>query len=449
MPQVKIHLELTVPVEQVTVNEIIALFQQILTQLVVQLVAGWLSAWQEAQLDRWLGDGRRTGPAPEVPWACPGCQSRCGFSRRGWRPRMLRQTSLGRIPFQLRQVTCQQCGKTFAPLQAFLGLSPYQVSTTEFRERAVTAVCQVSYRRGAEWVSTTPLSAPVSATAIHNWVQATGEQTEFEAAATDQCTLLLDGTQVKAGENKRGVGLHLGMVITGRNTDGYRPQLDKRVVAFTVAEDWRTTLAPLRRTKPERIVFDGETELADLIACQWLTTPQQRCLWHLVHNLYPALWKDGLGKADVRPIQARLTELLYNMPGSLAQTAYDALQDELFLLGLENGARYLQKAQPAVFTFQQQTEGEWDDRDWHPASHAIVATSPLEREMREINRRTDNGSRWGIPGIQRLVGLDLVRRYEAAQWRQLWQLPDEPTVSFPVVKVHFETVYSMAYVKTS
>lgn len=441
MPQVKIHLELTVPVEQVTVNEIIALFQQILTQLIIQLVAGWLAAWQEAQLDRWLVESQQRCATPEVPWACPGCQSRYGFSRRGWRPRVLRQTSLGRIPFRLRQVTCQQCGKTFAPLQASLGLAPYQVSTTEFRKRAVTAVCQVSYRRGADWVSTSPLSASVSATAIHNWVQATGKQAEFEAAATDQRPLLLDGTQVKAGQNKRGVGLHLGMAITGRCTDDYRPQLKKRVVAFTVAEEWRTTLTSLIGTRPERIVFDGETELADLIQQQWPTTPHQRCLWHLVSNLYPALWKDGLRKTDVKPIQDRLSELLYEMPAPQARIAYAALQDELCLLGFDNGSRYLQKAQPAVFTFQQQPAGAWDDRDWHATSRAIVATSPLEREMREINRRTDNGSRWGIPGVRHLIGLDLVRRYDATQWRQLWQLPEEPTVSFSVVKVHFEMVY--------
>ncbi|RMG70336.1 MAG: hypothetical protein D6711_17520 [Chloroflexi bacterium] len=415
MPQVKIHLELNVPVEQVTVNEIIVLFQQILTQLVIQLVAGWLSAWQEAILDRWLGERQQPCSATEVPWACPGCHSRSGFSRRGWRPRVLRQTSLGRIPFQLRQVTCQRCGKTFAPLQASLGLAPYQVSTMEFRERAVTAVCQVSYRRGAEWVSTTPLSAPVSAAAVHKWVQATGQAVEFTAEATEQRPLLLDGTQVNAGENQRGVGLHLGIAITGRRTESCRPQLEKQVVAFTVAEDWRTTLTPLRGTTPERIVFDGETELANLIEYHWPTRPHQRCLWHLVANLYPALWKDGLSKADVKPIQERLAKLLYEMPQPQAQAAYDALQDEFCLLGLENGRRYLQKARPDVFTFQKQPAGEWNNRKWHPASQAIVATSPLEREMREINRRTDNGSRWGVPGVQHLVGLDLVRRFDATQ----------------------------------
>lgn len=449
MPQVRIHLELTVPAEQVTVNEVIALFQQILTQLVIQLVAGWLWAWQEAQLDRWLGECQQPCSAAEGPLACPGCQSRRGFSRRGWRGRVLRQTSLGRIPFQLRQVTCQQCGKTFAPLQAALGLAPYQVSTTEFRERAVTAVCQVSYRRGAEWVSTTPLSASVSATAIHNWVQAQGQQTEFAAAATDQHPLLLDDTQVKAGKRQRGVNLHLGMAITGRTLEAGRPRLKKRVVAFTVAEDWRTTLTPLLGTTPERIVFDGETELAHSIQRQWPSTPQQRCLWHLVSNLYPALWKDGLSKEEVKPIQDRLSQLLYEMPAPRARTAYDILKDELCLLGLENGARYLLKARPAVFTFQQWPEGDWDNREWQPASRAIVATSPLEREMREINRRTDNGSRWGVPGVRHLIGLDLVRRYDGTQWRQLWHLPDKPTVSFSVVKVQFETVYSMAHVKTN
>ena len=35
-------------------------------------------------------------------------------------------------------------------------------------------------------------------------------------------------------------------------------------------------------------------------------------------------------------------------------------------------------------------------------------TSPVEREMREINRRADVGARWSVPGIENLL---LIKTY--------------------------------------
>ena len=63
MPEVKIHLELILPAERLSVNALIALFQQLLRQLVPQLVAAWLGAWQDLELTRWLGS--RWNPAQQ------------------------------------------------------------------------------------------------------------------------------------------------------------------------------------------------------------------------------------------------------------------------------------------------------------------------------------------------------------------------------------------------
>ena len=42
MPEVKIHLELILPAERLSVNALIALFQQLLRQLVPQSRPGWV-----------------------------------------------------------------------------------------------------------------------------------------------------------------------------------------------------------------------------------------------------------------------------------------------------------------------------------------------------------------------------------------------------------------------
>jgi hypothetical protein len=450
MPEVKIHLELSLPLKPLTVNAVIALFQQVLTQLVPQLVAAWLAAWQDHELERLLGPSWSREPQKAVPWACPDCQSQMGFHRRGSRGRVLRKTSLGRLAFQLRQVTCQRCGATFAPFAEQLDLTPYQVSTTEFRARAAEAVCQVSYQRGARMVSQAPLVASISATAVHTWVQQEGAKVTFDAEEAEGRSLLLDGTKVKAGRKERGAPLHLGMALSGRTTHRGRAQLVKHVVAVGVDEDWATTLDPLADITPERVVFDGDPDLAAVIAALWSHTYRQRCLWHLPHQLYYALWADGLRKAESEPIQMRLIALLYESPNlEQAQAAYQALSDELRLEGLDRGASYLCQAQADVFTFREHPHGLFADRSWFHASQALLATSPLEREMREINRRTDNGSRWSVPGVRNLVGLDLVRRYDPQQWDRLWQLPEPSSASDFVLKAHAEMVSPRLNVKTT
>jgi len=452
MPEVKIHLELILPAERLSVNALIALFQQLLRQLVPQLVAAWLGAWQDLELTRWLGPRWRPAQGRPTPWVCPTCQSRQGFGWRGSRSRVLRKTSLGRIPFELRQVTCQTCGKTFAPLAELLELGPYQVSTTEFRARAAETSCQVSYQRAATMVSRAPLVASVSATAIHAWVQQQGAQVVFEVHLADGHPLLLDGTKVKAGSEKRGVPLNLGMVLLGRTTAGGRPRLLKGVVAFGVDASWATTLKPLAGTQPERITFDGDPELETVIETLWPETPLQRCLWHLPHQLYRALWENGVSKADSRPMETRLAELVYHSSTvQQARAAYQVLRDELSLEGLTRGACYLRDAQPHVFTFREHPEGLFTGRPWIERCQALLATSPLEREMREIDRRTDNGSRWSVPGVRHLVGLDLVRRYDVAQWQRLWKLPDtlQPPGSVMILKVQAETLGPALNVKTT
>ena len=285
MPEVKIHLELTLPLEQLTVNVVIALFQQLLTQLVPQLVATWLAAWQEQELDQVLGAAWAGQPQTTAPWACPRCQSTHGFERRGSRARVLRHTRLGRLAFALRQVTCQACGATFTPFGQALALAPYQVSTTEYRAYAVQMACQVSYARSAQQVSQAPLTSAVSGSAIHGWVQDHGPQVQFDPLAADGHPLVLDGTRVKAGDNERGTALNLGVALTGRTTHSGRPQLSKRVVAFGVDAPWQTTLRPLAGTQPSGVYFDGDSELGqalDQVGPQW---PRHRCLWHLPNQL--------------------------------------------------------------------------------------------------------------------------------------------------------------------
>ncbi len=73
-----------------------------------------------------------------------------------------------------------------------------------------------------------------------------------------------------------------------------------------------------------------------------------------------------------------------------------------------------------IFTYRQHPEGLFHDRD-----NADLGTGPVERQMRELNRRTDVGARWSISGVQPLLALRLTFAFDPEQWLRLWNLPTQ------------------------
>ncbi|NIN66524.1 MAG: hypothetical protein GTO63_17915 [Anaerolineae bacterium] len=124
-------------------------------------------------------------------------------------------------------------------------------------------------------------------------------------------------------------------------------------------------------------------------------------------------------------------------PDYTLQRSREELADlvtQLHREGLSDAAGYLDAATPYVFTYREHPDGMFfDDRRLEPC--AISSTSPLERQMREINRRTDVGARWSVAGVQNLIGLDLVRRFDLKQWQVLWDLPEQAAADFSIVKL--------------
>jgi len=435
MPKVEIHLELSVPSDRLNVNQIVALFQEVKAQVIPALMTCYLEATQDLVLDQTLGPKWADAAQGEAPWVCPHCHSRQGFKRRGSRPRVLRKTSLGRIPFKLRQVTCCHCDDTYSPFSAWFGLEPYQVSTTEFQAQVVKVACQTSYARSVEHVH--ELShVKVSATAVHHWAQDKGAQVAFDVEQADGQPVLLDSSKVRAGGKKRGSSFNLGLSIRRRRWTNGRPQLDVCPVCFGVGESWSKTGQALAEVHPARFVFDGDEGLITWLEGTFPDVLKQRGVWHLVSQLYWPLWKDGLNKTQARVWMGRLGKIIYHPEYDVqrSRTELENLIAQLCQEGLSNAAGYLDAAAPYVFTYREHPDGMFfDDRRLEPC--AISSTSPLERQMREINRRTDVGVRWSVPGVQNLIGLDLVRRFDPEQWQVLWHLPQQDATDFSIVKL--------------
>ena len=142
---------------------------------------------------------------------------------------------------------------------------------------------------------------------------------------------------------------------------------------------------PLKRIGAENLVHDGFENLA---GC---ATNVQRCSWHLVHQLKYYLRQDGV-RYRLRPFyQNSLKTILWdpeNGPEKL-KTFIKELQNN----GFKQSATHLSNAEHEAFTWI------------NDSGFTYRTTSPLEREMRELNRRADVGVRWSDKGVESVLKL--------------------------------------------
>jgi hypothetical protein len=91
-----------------------------------------------------------------------------------------------------------------------------------------------------------------------------------------------------------------------------------------------------------------------------------------------------------------------------ARGADAAFIEELDDRGVRAAAIYLREAESQVFTFL--THSGAGRLLFGDPGRPELATSVLERVMRELNRRTDNGNRWSIEGMRALLRVKLGRK---------------------------------------
>jgi len=65
-----------------------------------------------------------------------------------------------------------------------------------------------------------------------------------------------------------------------------------------------------------------------------------------------------------------------------------------------------------------------------------LGTGVLERQMRELNARTDiGGSRWSVTGLRDLINTLLARTTKHPAWTSLWRETHQPNaIPFKLVK---------------
>lgn len=311
---------------------------------------------------------------------CPDCAGDI-IIRKGWRKRHLK-TSRGSFKFVVLQVSCKSCGRTFRPLNELIGLPFSRRFLDEFVEKGIRVAVDLSFAKASRIIKSLT-RCQISAAAIRQKLHARAEGLKLDDNVCGK-TILVDSTKVKSGKKVRGSPVHVAITAHKGPKRAGRPSIKKRLLHLHVGGSGKLRKR-LKRIGADNLVHDGFENLA---GC---ATNVQRCSWHLVHQLKYYLRQDGV-RYRLRPFyQNSLKTILWdpeNGPEKL-KTFIKELQNN----GLKQSATHLSNAEHEAFTWI------------NDSGFTYRTTSPLEREMRELNRRADVGVRWSDKGVESVLKL--------------------------------------------
>lgn len=330
--------------------------------------------------------------------------------QRGSRSRKLR-TSSGVLEFALKQLTCRDCGRTWSPFGAMLGLQPRQRIAEELERKLVECVTDLPYgktcRLAEAW-----LGASVSPKTLHGCVQARGSRVRFTPAEATE-VVEADGTKVPAGQSERGMDVRFSLQILGCHEEHERKVVEKRIAGWgTGPGSWRDALPEGIATKV--IITDREKGLPELLRERFPEVRHQHCEWHLVHTLDHLLYLDGVKVTARKPFKEELSKIVWGRTIENRRERYLTFCGEL-------------AAYPKAHTMLMDAA----ENVLFEVPSPERTTSVAEREMREINRRTDVGVRWSERGVNNLLKLRAARRINKDDFERVWS--PVPTTAIQVV----------------
>lgn len=326
---------------------------------------------------------------------CPSCGVN-EHIRKGWRPRSLR-SSRGRLVLLVLQAKCKCCGRAFRPFTTALGLPYARRCTDELIEKAVSLGVQMPFQRSSDILRKLTAGA-LSAEGIRQKIAAKAEAIPFRDDVAGK-TVLTDSTKVKAGPKERGTPVQMAITAEPGSVIAGRPTIRKELVHLHVG-DAEPLRDHLRAIRPARIVHDGDTDFSDC------ADSVQRCRWHLVHQLKHYLWQDEIPHEERGIYQSRLKDILFG-ERITAPMMFRAFIKDLESAGCTTSAEHLRNARSEAFTYRVDS------------NFTYATTTPIEREMRELNRRADVGVRWSDKGVENVLKVLFHYRLNESQAQNL------------------------------
>lgn len=413
-----------IPKTEFNVNDIVKVCKALSASISKSFFEKILCKIQTQLLDHYLGVAWHSKPHLVTPWTCPRCGNRSDFYRRGKRKRSLKST-MGVLHFHLLQVTCLDCDKTFSPFPHLLGIDSRQRLTKELERSFCTLVKDYSYSKTARYFDLI-LGLNLSSTTIHKTVQKYGQAVEI-IEDLDQIThLQTDSTRINASANERGISVHIALSVGSSYLKGKRTIRQKTLACVQVAKSPEKIKELLNRSQIDQITVDGLSGLEGYISQNQLPVNIQRCLWHIPRTTKHMLYLDGMSNAQAREFVKPMNEFLFNESLSVKRRTekYNKLIEQSRVYDLPSTNSFLENAKEHLFTYKQFAE-----KDQHGRTNSII-----ERQMREVNRRMENGSRWTEKGAQNLLCLKFVEELNPESYDYLWKLRKKHKSAFSVIQ---------------
>lgn len=342
---------------------------------------------QETKLKENLGS-RYDRKKVMASFDCPVCSGQY-FIRKGKRMRVYKSV-LGRSQIPILQVQCSNCGHRFCPYKNSIGLFFTERVSQALKQRQLELTCHLSYKKARKFIQSCLGISPSTMT-IRKEIDRQADRIRAKPVSASGEVIYDDSTKVKAGPKERGVSIHLAVTAKPGKIIGRRNTMIKRLL-FLKTGKAKTIKETLKSLNAKGLVHDGDM---DLTGCAPFI---QRCLWHLGHQLKHFLWLDGVSHQEKEPYVKELIDILFgSRTTQLMKERYQSFLEKLRTGQLLNSFGHLKNAQNEIATSKE------NGFDYH-------TTSPVEREMREINRRADIGVRWSVKGIENLL---LVKTYLA------------------------------------
>lgn len=313
---------------------------------------------------------------------------------------------MGELIFRIQQIECKNCGRVYRPLVEWLDLRARQVITEELLDKGIEVAIHTSYKTASR-LTKSLTGECISARKIQKGVLSKSEEIRHRKAnepPKEYKVILEDSTKGNTGKTKRGENINVVYGITGRKQIA-DPETGEIRRQLLVGDILSVTVGNRRGEKirhtTENVMTDGAEAVLkkDRYQKDDLSVLFHRCNWHLSRMLGFSLYNDGLKTKKLRtPFVSRLALIIRHSFNNY-KLYYKELIAELREKEYFKSVKYLENAESEFYN----TKEKPVMIDGIP----LLANSPIERVMREIDRRVDNGARWSAKGLEAITRVRL------------------------------------------
>ena len=359
-----------------------------LQHLFCKLLIAWVKAQQERVLEARLGAKWQPLAEPLRQICCPDCGS-VAIRRKCWRERSVKTRLWGELSIPRRQLVCTDCGRTWMPFEEDLKL-PRGRFSPEVLHEAISHATWVSYQKAAE-----ACEAPISAATVRRRLVQTAPTPDCEQADTGEA----DATKVPAWRRKD-TQLDLAVAHAIGDFPAPQPRRSRWLLGTTAGAE--TDVKPILSDRSiKTLVHDGN------LALEGYADQVVRCRWHVPYTVGFLLYQDGItgedNKARVQALRA-ITGNKYVSPASLLNRLKEWIAVNT---DAPKAQTHVRGARKGLFRLATPYVAAWSE-----------TTSHVEREMREINKRFENGGGWTPHGARAMLAHHQLRRCEPENWNQ-------------------------------